>query len=207
LKKILGDYPGLSLNSVPLFCEKPYSAIYHYRKEIRQYALDPARTDDEKPHLAVLTDFMSKHLITTEIECDRLQPHGMVTYKDLWTLFRPKQVVMAQRDYEADECYMIDACEYMFGDMGSEKHFSLKVRCWDYNGVRFGPSEVELVIEPFSAARRINTLPAYPLDMYDQDPSKVEELRTKLIQRGLKWKTLLRNSHREYHGIVPQFFL
>src|ERR1700761_1609993 len=47
LRKVLGDYPGLSLNSVPTFIEKPYSALYHFRNELREFAEKSTSTEEE----------------------------------------------------------------------------------------------------------------------------------------------------------------
>jgi hypothetical protein len=203
-RSVLGDYPSMNFDSTLIILPKPYAPLFHYRKELRAYAADPMRTEEEKEHLDVLMKFMERNLSQTEREYGYSQPYEIISYRLLWTLFTPEEVIIAQGDH-FDECYIVDSIEYIDdvrpgSDNDLTPYFRIHARRWDYNGTRFGMSEEKLKIREFPTPVKIDTLLVYPIRFHRKED--LESLRKRLIARGRKWRTILEKSHRRYNGKI-----
>jgi hypothetical protein len=73
--------------------------------------------------------------------------------------------------------------------------FEIQCQYFDYDGEVFGESTEILQIEMFSGARRIENLPAYPLEFHP-DP----EIWSRLVSAGRKFVSLIGCYHRQYEG-------
>jgi hypothetical protein len=109
LGEILLQCLYLNLAACPIEIPQPYHALFHYRKEIRAWAELPDRTQEEQKHMNVLTNFMRTNLAKVEREYEQYEPKGHVTFKLLWTLFRPETIIVFQTDHYK-ECYRVDTC-------------------------------------------------------------------------------------------------
>jgi hypothetical protein len=196
LQRVFGDYPYLNLLGCPITIQKPYIELFHFRKELYEYAIDEARTGNERQHMEVLTTFMKDHLEETEKAWSQLVPKGLISFDYLWTLFRPGEIVVEQKD-DFKECFQVISAESKLKEEG----IYLQVKClgWDFNGYRFGPTIKKLRIYAFSGVRKIIELGTYPIMQLSQ--AKREELKAELITRGRKWRGLVSVSHREYEGM------
>ena len=77
------------------------------------------------------------------------------------------------------------------------QYFCVEGRQFDHNGKVFGEATVNIAIEKFRGAQRIDLLNAFPLQ-YHRDVSNV---RSALIECGRKFVSLMGSSqHRQYHG-------
>lgn len=195
LKIICADNPYTNINSDPIIISKPYVPLFHYRQEIRDYANDKVRTEQEKKHMQILLSFMDKHLGKTVEEYDRLLPAGMVSFGILWTLFRPEAIVVAQRDHYI-QCFVTESFDVTMVD-GNPALYVI-VRSWDYNGSRFGPLKTSRIIRHFNGLQKISALEIYPIEFHKEPDGS--DLREKLIARGQKWRQLVDVSHRMYNG-------
>jgi hypothetical protein len=193
LQEVLGDYSTINMDSDPITLDKPYAPLFHYRKELREYAA----------HMDILIQFMKKYLYEIERTYERLLPSELTTYNLLWTLFRPEDVVIARRDHFA-EAYVVDSCSVT--DVGKDGEtvmvLNLVGRHWDYNGARFGPVTTPIIIGHFLGTKKIRDLDVYPI-AYHEDADG-GDLREKLITRGMKWRTILDVTHREYDGTLKE---
>lgn len=91
---------------------------------------------------------------------------------------------------------------YVRYSFGEEKKTVRQVDCFelhghyfDFDGAVFGESTETLQIETFRGARRIENLPAYPLE-YHPDP----EIISRLVLSGQKFVSLMGCYHRQYQG-------
>jgi hypothetical protein len=200
MQNVLGDYPTINMDSNPIVIEKPYAPLFHYRKELRDYAAHEDRTKEEKTHMDALIKFMEMYLQIVERASERLLPSELTSHNILWTLFRPEDVVIARRDYFT-EAYVVDSCsvlEYM--EEGQLRtRVTLVLRSWDYNGAHFGPVKEHLVLKDFRGSKKIYDLDVYPIK-YHREPDG-EDVRQKLINRGMKWRGIVDVTHREYDGM------
>ena len=196
IRELLSDYPDLNLNATPIVFEKPYVALFHKRKEIREYMLDRRRTEKEKKHLNVLKDFMVKNLAEAEAIDTHMVQHGVITFQWLWLLFSPGDWIL-YRDQEYDECYRFFE-SYNRLNMYNEPEFVVKAWGWDYNGKLFGPSLREFVIPQFVGNRGIQQLDIVPTKFLGEE--EWGRISKELVKRGHEWKRCARFSHFEYNG-------
>ena len=201
LQEILAQCSYLNLAACPIEISQPYHGLFHYRKELRSYAESPERTEDEKKHFGVLISFMSANLARIEREYDQHEPKGHITFKLLWTLFRPETIVVLQTDHFR-ECYRVDNCTEVV--IRGEVLFEISVWSWEYNGISFGPTKNKIHIKDFQGARPITEMQIYPLWLLPE--AEKEELEHELIARGRKWRSLVDKSHRHYKGELKLSF-
>jgi hypothetical protein len=197
LHDILQDYPAVNLHANPILIPKPYLALFHFRKEIRQFASSVDRSAKEKTHLTILTDFMFLNLEEAEAEYpdDLLLPEKKVSWQYLWTIFCPEDLVVKDSQY-FQECYrVVDVTEVKKdGVLG----WKLTLWHWDTDGTHSGPDLRESVIFYYSGARDIALLDIRPFRFLL--PDQQQTVRERCIRRGRQWEQFLRISHKEYIG-------
>lgn len=198
---VLGDYPSLNFHSSLVAIPKPYAPLFHYRKELRDYASDSSRTLEETQHLSVLTKFMDNHLSYAEREYGYIEPYHMVSYPLLWTLFRPEEIIIAQGDH-FEECFMVDSFDYFDkhqsrGEEDAIPFFKIYAKRWDFNGTRFGMSEASFKIKEFPTKVKIDTLIVYPIRFHKKED--IKSLQKRLVDRGERWAKMLNKTHMRYN--------
>ncbi|KIW43165.1 uncharacterized protein PV06_04300 [Exophiala oligosperma] len=200
IQEVLGEYPTVNMESNPIIIERPYAPLYHYRKELREYAMHTDRTREEKDHMSTLIHFMDLYLRKAEKTNEKLLPSELTSHNLLWTLYRPDDVVIARRDYFT-EAYVIESCSVVEYPQDNEMkmHITLVCRSWDYNGARFGPVSKTINLRGFIGNKKIYDLDVYPVQ-YHREPDG-QDIRRKLINRGLKWRNIVEVAHREYDAI------
>ena len=200
LKMLLSTYGYLNLEACPVEIKKPYDALFHYRNEIRAYAAADERTVEEMQHTQVLVKFMEENLKKTEQSFTQMVPKGMIDFKYLWTLFRAEDVIVAQADHYR-QCYRVVSCGN--ATMDGQEFFELHVWSWGYNGFKFGPVEDKLRIPEFTIAKKILTLPIYPLALLPQ--TEQSTLKEELLHRGKLWRNMVNVSHVHYEGTKSMY--
>ena len=190
LQEICGDtYYDMDTKSTPIVIRQPYKPLFHYRKQIREYASSKDRDEREKNHMQLLIDFMDRNFADMEEEYDGLLKAKCISGDLIWTLFRPREVVIAQRDHYIECFVVVSAPEYV-----------IELRRWDYNGSRFGPSKHYREVSHFTGIRKISALEVYPIEFYDDFDGA--SIRDKLIARGRKWRQMVDVSHQAYNGTL-----
>jgi hypothetical protein len=196
LTKVCGDSSFLNTKVVPIKISKPYPVLFHYREGLREYARHPDRTDEEKPHLKVLIDFMAREFRKVEAEYNRLISKGQVTFPLVWTLFKPGEEVFIH-----DSHYVTCGIVHSLIGTGSQRSLFLGTRSWDYDGSYFGPVAANNTLKPFEGISDITSLPVYPVKFHKNKGN--EDLRKKLIDRGHRWKQIVDVTHCTYEGKPP----
>lgn len=197
IRTVLADYPHVNLVGCPIKFQKPYSELFHYRQELRAFAGAPERSAAESKHLKLLLDFMTDNLGVTEKTYNNLVPNGMISFSFLWTIFRPDDVVILQRDL-FKQCYVVVSGEEKMKD--GEVYFQILAWSWDYNGTKFGPTLKKLRIKEFSGVRQISQLEVYPIRLLETKAR--DSLLSAYVARGYKWRSIVDNSHRQYNGSI-----
>lgn len=191
--KVCGHSDFLNTKVSPIVIRKPYLVLFHYRVELREYAIHPDRTDQEKRYLKVLIDFMAKAFTRDEAEYNRLVPKGQVSFPIVWTLFKPEEEVFIH-DSHFVRCGRVQSLQ----GIGKTEAWRLTTQSWDYDGTFFGPVDDSNALKPFEGICDITSLPVYPA-RFHKDPDK-NDLRQRLIERGRKWKSRVDVTHLSYEG-------
>ncbi|CAN9372751.1 unnamed protein product [Alternaria alternata] len=193
--KVCGYSDLLNTKVSPIVIRKPYLALFHYRAELRQYAVHSGRTDQEKVYLKVLVDFMAKAFARDETEYKRLVSKGQISFPLIWTLFKPGEEVFIH-DSHFVRCGRVHSLQFI----ARKGLWKLGTQSWDYNGISFGLVDDHVELQPFEGICDITSLPAYPVRFHKNHDKA--NLRQQLIERGRKWKSMVDVSHLSYEGIA-----
>ncbi|CAI6341094.1 unnamed protein product [Periconia digitata] len=125
------------------------------------------------------------------------QTSGTIQFEFLWTLFPPGELVYATPFMKQPQLFIVKESlsyiEYERGDNRGDREQGKRLArywyldCWsyDWDGKKYNRVPLTLKFDNFQGARKINTLPCYPLKYRDDrdDPDNVK-LKEKLVSRG-----------------------
>ncbi|EEH33168.2 MYB DNA-binding domain-containing protein [Paracoccidioides lutzii Pb01] len=172
--------------------------LYHFLAELKEHL----RLDEEQDkqgdralvHLGLMIQYLEETYQSTSEELTSLLKHRKISYGLLWALFKPGALV-----YMTCPSTGLSRCvRYSFGEekrISSGTCFQIHGHYFDFDGEAFGMSTETLSIETFRGAKRLENLPAYPLE-YHPDPA----IKSRLVARGQKFVSLMGCYHRQYQG-------
>lgn len=196
LRSELTDYDFLNLAADPIIIPKPFAPLFHRKKQLREYTNNLAEGSEERTHMDVLMgQFYNEYMKKAEtIFANEVQAGKKVRFEYLWTLFPGEAEVLVEHPHY-QEVQRVVHCQQFDGETPS---CTIHTWRWGYNAGKFGPCKEAINIADFSGTKHVSRLPCYPLEfMADKER---EELRSRLINRGRKWKELIGPRHQEYNG-------
>lgn len=162
---------------------------------------------DTRMHVGLVLDFVNpilKDAIAEEVaRYSRADPGPTRTYRMLWYLFRPEDIVYVRSD-EGEDAYMVDSVD-MDGFSLSSMEITVprRINLWQYefNGVSIARARRKVIIKPFHGERLIPSLNVVPCEIWDRIDGG--RLRAALEERGKKWVDHLLGKHVDYRGEPP----
>ncbi|KAK5656929.1 hypothetical protein OQA88_3451 [Cercophora sp. LCS_1] len=213
--KVVRHFPGVGLNGGKVTLQAPYAPLFFYYDELQKLGEDDsgenAGLKDDLLHLA---DFYSRRIKPQHNVIKQDQADNLATFKDLWALFRPGDLVYTLDHFGEPTIHILDATEYRTGNRSHVMNFSITrfprftADLWSMTFDRatglFQRVILTRSIKTFSDARPISSLPFYPLSRYNGD---IEQLRAALQKRGRSWKKLVSEppSCKFYDGPARQY--
>jgi hypothetical protein len=147
-------------------------------------------------HLDLLIDCVKRIYAPTTARLLPLLEHGEITYDLLWALFKPNTPVYTTcSGTKKPRCVTYDSAEEK-RNRWKMKYFSMDCRYFDFDGIAYGKTSIELVIPKFRGTQRINTLPAFPLK-YHRDK---DQIKSDLVNCGRKFVSLIGTHHVHCQG-------
>lgn len=145
------------------------------------------RLDDKRKHLKVLIKYIDKDFHDIKNTLEPMLQSGLITFDLLWALWKPGTLVYSPTYGSPDtpRVFKVDVAERHTSMMKGDFYF-VEAKYFEYDGKRFGYGNVSEDISEFKGARKITSLPCYPLEYHKEEA----ELREKLIERGKKFVTL-----------------
>ncbi|KGO50161.1 hypothetical protein PEX2_056390 [Penicillium expansum] len=158
-------------------------------------------------HLTCLLDFIDDE-ITAKKEYLTSENHQMVTFADLWYLFKPGDEVIGHKGLQAYRILSVTSPKHQgvlpwdnfynrFDSESEEKPMRIHCVYVDFDDKQLGPVSEEFEIEAFDGEKSITLLPVQPLRF-----SKTPGLREKLIQRGREFITMTAVKHMHCSGLT-----
>ena len=95
LKKVIVSFPGISFATKDITIAEPYRVLYHYRHELEAERENLEEDSDAAKHLELLVNFIYDQFEDVMAESENLREQSMMSYKHLWTIFRPGVTVYA----------------------------------------------------------------------------------------------------------------
>ncbi|RTE68614.1 hypothetical protein BHE90_017007 [Fusarium euwallaceae] len=184
---LAGDTPSLDLK-----------VIFHLRSFLR-CRRDTAVTAQDtlsQRHLSLLVAYVEAAFESTDKQLCGLIQRNEITYALLWALFEPNiKVFTTCPGTDAPRCVLYNHYEER-EELDGSKFFRLETRFLGTNGKFFGESTTRTKIPFFRGAKRIDFLPAYPLQ-YHWDYDGITQ---ELIENGRRFISLAGIHHRQYKG-------
>ncbi|KAH8886177.1 P-loop containing nucleoside triphosphate hydrolase protein [Thozetella sp. PMI_491] len=203
--------PGIFAD--PIIFRKPYYALFHCRKEIKEHAANESNTPEQKRHLEWLTGVMAEKLNGLEKVQETQVENGLIEFKHLGILFEAGCLVLGQPSKGKEKGEKTEKVEktdnpecFMFHTISDEledrerggKYVEIEVFRWGFNGTMFGLVAETLKISEFPGLRKITELECFPwASMKEEDKNK---LFPKLVTRGKKWCEYLEAKNYYYQG-------
>ncbi|OAA67111.1 aaa family ATPase [Niveomyces insectorum RCEF 264] len=213
LQAVIGDVKGVSL--VEETPKLDPNLLFLYVEDMRDYvkALKKAkpsgdkkarkkeqkRNEKKRRQLKVLVKYIDKDYEAVKKSLNPMLENGIITFDLLWALWKPNTLAFSTAYGSPDQPRVFKA------EM-SEKHFSImkgdfyyiEGKYFEYDGKRFGFGSVADEIGGFRGARKITSLPVYPLKYHKNEA----QLRQELIDRGKKFVALSGVQYKSYDGMA-----
>lgn len=94
LKETVEKYPGVSFATQQITIDKPYHVLFHYRTELEDAGSKLEKDSEASQHLNLLLEFIEDEFEDQIEEAENLLPEGLVTYDNLWTIFKPSTILV-----------------------------------------------------------------------------------------------------------------
>ncbi|KAF5127133.1 ATPase family AAA domain-containing protein FIGL1 [Metarhizium anisopliae] len=196
LREACRDIRGVSLAEDAPSVEQ--NVLFHVRRFLRcrqDRAVDIQDTVTQS-HLDLLVGYIDTTFRSVEDHLSALLVKGEITYDLLWALFEPNtEVYTTCPGTGAPRCVLYNHCEEM-QEMDGSKFMHLETRFLSTNGKFLGEASDRSRIPFFRGAKRIELLPAYPLQYH---PNR-ERVARELTQCGRRFVSLIGAHHRQYVG-------
>jgi len=200
LKKVLSErlaaYPSYSVATSP-FAMKfsvPFRPLLHAwdaMVRLMDEHPDPVTRD----HLKVLHDVLAKEIeeyLKTVEEC---RSTGRITYGDLWTIFKPGELLYKKYPSSRDRIIKLVSAKYDF-DIDNAEGFIIEGEwvCWD--GKRFGLASAPYSFYPQDEVMNIAELHTMPLDLHPDQKA----IKARLLKRGQTYARFTQTEMKAYTG-------
>jgi len=141
-------------------------------------------------------DYMEATFKSTVDQLSVLLGKQDITYDLLWALFTPNTEVYATcRGTGALRCVLYNHCEERI-EMDGSKYMYVEGCYLNSDGKALGEATTGIKIPIFRGAKRIQHLPAYPLQYH----AEKETVRRELIRCGRDFVSLMGIHYRDYEG-------
>lgn len=158
-----------------------------------------ARLDDKKKHLKVLMKYLETDYERVKSSLDPMLKNGLITFDLLWALWKPDTLAYCSTygNLDMPRVFKVESAE-RHSTMHKGEFYYLDGKYLEFDGKRFGYGHIFEEIPEFKGARKITSLPCYPLSYCANE----EEVRERLIIRGQKFVDLSGMHYKAYNGMA-----
>ena len=210
LDRVLGFTAKLHPADDVYHLSEPFMDLFLNRKVLTEAIEDQdvgsKETDliQARSHVQLVLNFLRNDYANLSRKLDELEsdtPSGLITYPELWLLYKPGSIVYTLENGEY-EAFVVDSIRGMNKRQKSTtarfSHGRLDLTCWsiDYDGEVFGRVWSMHCIAPFHGTREISSLDLIP----ERFLPKAGEVKESLLARGKLFWSLQGQQCREYTG-------
>lgn len=198
LQVVINQYPDQHFWSEDgVTIDAPYRPIFHYRKELAEYA-EKLEDEEAKSHVNLLLTFCEREnrRAISEYEANVVNAISTpsIRYKNLWMLLKPGQLFFTGSGSSLRCMEIVDS----YQTTGNCAAYIVTGRSFTHNGEQFGYAERRVRQSPFKGMKAIEKLNYIPHDFFEER----EMARKVLIRRGHKFCDLAGSHYRTYTGTV-----
>jgi hypothetical protein len=202
LQETIVRYPGVDFHAKVVTIETPLKCLFHYRKELQEYAYD-MENKNHAEHVFFLLEYMHQVLAPeTERWYNLMELKGVsrrLDFSSLWMAFRPGSHIYTQTN-GIDRVLKLDdmtRCEcpnpYCW-----RRRWSISANEITFDGDKYGYQEHYFSIYPYEGYMSLDSLKIFPLEYH---PRK-DEITIALVERGKKFVSLHGIHYRSYNGVA-----
>ncbi|KAH7113214.1 P-loop containing nucleoside triphosphate hydrolase protein [Dendryphion nanum] len=188
LEEVFEGYDGVTATLKRVTFTTPFAPFF-YRWSRFKRAVESQTDEQTRAHAQLLYSVLSNELDETISTYQDLLSHGVITFKYLWTLFQPGDLILCRMDGE-EMLTKLYGSEYESGGMG------LYTKYIQWDGYSFGYASINMSMQPFEGTRPITDLDAYPL----QFNSEAGSIESRLAARGRIFEHLQGYHYKSYKG-------
>lgn len=168
-------------------------------KTKKQRRKNQERLDQKRKHLKVLLKYLDADYDKVKSSLNPMLRNGLITFDLLWALWKPGTLGYSHTYGNSDmpRVFKVEAAERHI-TMHKGEFYYLDGKYLEFDGKRFGFGHVSEEILEFKGARKITSLPCYPLSYCSNE----EQVREKLIARGKKFVSLSAMHYKAYTGMA-----
>ncbi|KAF7544885.1 hypothetical protein G7Z17_g9606 [Cylindrodendrum hubeiense] len=214
LQDVMGDVAGVSLvdetpkvdpNLLFLYLED----MRDHRKSLKhtkpagdnkkERKKNQKRLDEKRKHLKVLLKYLDQDYAATKESLSPMLESGLITFDLLWALWKPNTMAcMSTYGSTSDpRAFKVEMAQLHTSIMKGNFYY-VDGKYFEYDGKKFGYGNISEDIPEFHGARKITSLPCYPLKYHQNE----EQLRKDLIERGKKFVSLSGVHYKSYQGMA-----
>jgi hypothetical protein len=200
LGKVFEGYPGLMTDLDRVEFEPPFEPFVHRWEAFRKAHADEKDATTKK-HLDLLFNVLDEELRDAIREKNDHVAHGVVQFKNIWTIFEPGTLIFnLNTEFNAERVYRLHEGSFATNDCIGP-HYRLNVDYVDFDGHRFGLGRASLAIPAFAGTQEIINLAAFPLNFHPD----VDGVCERVIARGRIFEELKGYHFKHYDGIALEF--
>jgi hypothetical protein len=196
LRKAIQKYPELNLNSPTIVLRDIPKCLFHYRKEIADYARsihDPTVIN----HINLIQTYayqqMSEPMLSYMLYMESGGIAPGLDFPNLWMAFRPGDLIFTETGG------VPRILRFSSMTKGSSGWF-INATYIDSDGKKFGQREDQISIKAYDDYKPLAKLEVYPLDFHEDKQS----ITRTLYERGLKFTALQGICYRSYTGTARE---
>jgi hypothetical protein len=157
------------------------------------------RTEDKIKHLKVLLKYMDEDYAETKKTLYPMLESGLITFDLLWALFKPNTIgfTTTYGTLEEPRAFRVEYAEKEYSFMKGE-WYNIEGKYLEYDGKTWGMGGMDVDVPSFKGARKITSLPCYPLK-YHKDEAGIRAL---LVERGKKFVSLQGVHYKSHEGLA-----
>jgi hypothetical protein len=169
-----------------------YVAVFHYWDALRDLSACgneipagvDARVEDQEYLRRLLNDIEALEPQRVKGCQDRMNSNS-VSYGNLLYYFTPGQYMVAFPFLGEPQLFLID-----YYNHNPDEKFKIEASAYDWDGVKLMRMGYEFVLEKFDDPMKINELPFYPVEFFEDDTglTGLPALRKKIRERGRKFQ-------------------
>ena len=202
---LVDETPKLDPNLLFLYLEDFRAHLKHLKRaqpagdSKKERQKNGTRLENKRKQLRVLIKYLDKDYAKTKESLYPMLESGVITFDLLWALWKPNTLAFATTYSSVDDprAFKVDMAFQQSSIMRGNLYF-IEGKFLEYDGKRFGYGALGEEIAEFQGARKITSLPCYPLK-YHKEQARV---RQDLIERGRKFVALHGVHYKLYSGIA-----
>ncbi|KAG9496850.1 hypothetical protein J7337_011638 [Fusarium musae] len=154
---------------------------------------------EKKQHLKILIKYLDHDFESTKESLYPMLKNGLITFELLWALWKPDTLVYATTYGNASEprVFKVESAHLHHSVMRGS-YYHIEGKYMEFDGKRFGYGNTSVEIDGFQGAKKVKSLPCYPLEYHHNE----QKLRLDLIERGKKFASLSGVHYKSYKGIA-----